>query len=144
MDSNLKNELKNLNIVFFDGYCNLCNNLVKFLLRFDKKDKLWFASQQSEFAQGFINKNLEGINAVIFYSSGKVYVKSDAVIKIFNKLGGIWKLSSISFAVPLFIRNFFYDWISRKRYYWFGKSDFCYLPETKFKNKFLGLEEIKK
>ena len=128
----------NLNIVFFDGYCGLCNWLVNFLLKKDKKKKLHFASRQSEFARIFLktSTSLSEIDAVIYLKSGKVYTKSSAILWILSQLDGIWKLSMILFLIPAFLRNIIYDWIAKKRYLWFGEKDTCYLPQSEFNDRF--------
>ncbi len=127
-----------LSIVFFDGYCGLCDRLVDYLLKKDKKKKLHFASRQSEFAKKFMNENLilSDIDTVIFFKSGNLYMKSSAIIRVISQLDGIWKLSLILLVIPAFLRNIIYDWISKKRYLWFGKKDTCYLPRSEFKNLF--------
>lgn len=136
-----KDELNKLKIVFFDGYCNLCCKLVENLLKKDKRNRLHYASQQSEFARNFLARNLLDSGAVIFFNAGKFYTRSTAIIKIMNQLGGVYKFSSVLLIVPPFIRDFFYRWVSRKRYLWFGTSDSCYLPQPDFKIRFLDYEK---
>ncbi len=129
----------NLNIVFFDGFCILCSKFINFLLKKDKNKRLYYASQQSGFGKKIIKKFLSenGNDAVVFIKSGKVYIKSSAVIRILGELGVSWKISLALFIIPPFLRNLIYDWIAKKRYSWFGKSDSCYLPQPEFKNHFL-------
>jgi predicted DCC family thiol-disulfide oxidoreductase YuxK len=133
----------NINVVFFDGYCGLCNKLVDFLLKRDRKKRLYFASQQSDFAKKIISENLilSDVDAVIYLESGKIHIKSSAIIKIISQLKGVWKLGMILFVVPAFLRNLIYDWIAKKRYLWFGKNDTCYVPQPEFKSRFLDDSE---
>jgi Uncharacterized protein conserved in bacteria len=128
---------KNLNIVLFDGYCGLCSKLVDFLLKNDKKKKFYYSSQQSEFAERFLEEGLTDINAIFYFHSGRMYTKSTAIVRIIYQLGGVWKLGILLFIIPAFLRNLIYDWIARKRYLWFGKTDACYFPKPEFKERFL-------
>ncbi|NCW12942.1 MAG: DUF393 domain-containing protein, partial [Chitinophagia bacterium] len=41
----LYNIKENMNIVLFDGVCNLCNTTVSFLIKHDSKNHLYFAAQ---------------------------------------------------------------------------------------------------
>jgi predicted DCC family thiol-disulfide oxidoreductase YuxK len=35
-----------MNIILFDGVCNLCNSVVSFLIKYDRQNNLHFAAQQ--------------------------------------------------------------------------------------------------
>ncbi|WP_456277377.1 thiol-disulfide oxidoreductase DCC family protein [Bacillus sp. AK128] len=127
-------------IVFFDGECNLCNGAVQFLLKHDRKEKLKFASLQSNAGQKLLQK--EKLDAKVFDSmimtkDDKVFVKSDAVLAICRELGGSYKGLLLLYAVPRPIRNFFYTIIARNRYKWFGKRDQCMIPTPELKKRFL-------
>lgn len=127
------------NIVFFDGVCNLCNRSVQFLIRKDSKQKFLFASLQSNFAQNFfMERNFKTkSDSVIFFTNNQFYEKSTAFIMIMSELGGFFKLFTILYVVPKFLRNKGYDMIARNRYSWFGKKDSCMLASTDLKNRFL-------
>ncbi|MEY3577990.1 MAG: hypothetical protein RL394_1575, partial [Bacteroidota bacterium] len=45
-----------MNIVLFDGICNLCNASVRFISRHDKYGKIQFVSLQSEMAKQLLSK----------------------------------------------------------------------------------------
>jgi predicted DCC family thiol-disulfide oxidoreductase YuxK len=48
-----------------------------------------------------------------------------------------FNLSFAFIVVPPFIRNFFYDIVSRNRYRWFGKKDACRIPSPEERAKFI-------
>ena len=51
---------ENRTIIFIDGYCNLCNGLVRFLVKADKKETLYFTSLDSLFSQTLLSsKNID-------------------------------------------------------------------------------------
>jgi predicted DCC family thiol-disulfide oxidoreductase YuxK len=114
---------------------------VNFLLKKDKRNNLYFAAQQSEYAKRFLIDKQAEIDAIFYLHSGKIYAKSTAVLRILSHLGGIWQLFLVLFIFPNFVRNYIYDWIARKRYLWFGKTDSCYLPKSEFKERFLDFDE---
>lgn len=128
----------NNKIVFFDGMCGLCNSFVDFLLRIDKKNKLLFAPLQGKTAAELqINAGSQDLKTVIFYSQGKLYTKSDAVIEIFKCIGGIWSISVAGRLVPQKIRNYFYDFVARNRLRWFGQKSTCRMPSENEKGRLL-------
>jgi predicted DCC family thiol-disulfide oxidoreductase YuxK len=43
-------------IILFDGVCNLCNGLVSFIIKRDKKGKFKFASFQSSAGQQWLKR----------------------------------------------------------------------------------------
>ncbi len=129
-------------VVYFDGICNLCDRSVKFIIRNDKKREFLFAPLQSSAGSkvlgklGFNSKNEP--NSVILEFKGKYYFRSAAALNILRLLGGIKSFAYVLIIVPPFIRDFFYNIISRNRYKWFGKSDACMIPTPELKARFLG------
>lgn len=134
----MKNDNYNF-VVFFDGVCNLCNFFVQTLIAFDKKNKLYFSSLQSNFAQNQLpaeHKQNITPESIVFLHNGKFYAQSDAVLKILNELGGAWKLFLILYAVPRPIRDFFYKTVAKHRYALFGRKAACPMPSPETNYKF--------
>ena len=128
-------------IIYFDGICNLCNWSVRFILKYDKNVVFLFASLQSEFTKKHLVhfNEAERINESIVYQDHQVfYTKSDAVLKILNDLGGVWKLFYVFKIIPQNLRDWLYDFIARNRYRLFGKKDNCMIPSPEVKDRFLG------
>jgi len=129
-------------IVLFDGVCNLCNGTVMFLIKRDKKNRLRFASLQSDIAKSKLKElnfefDSEYLKSIVIIDNGKVKTKSDAVIKIVQQLGGLWSLVIILKIIPRFIRDWFYELIAKNRYKYFGKQETCMVPTEEMKAKFL-------
>lgn len=128
-------------IVFFDGICNLCNSWVKFIIKYDKKNRFKFASLQSEMGQNFLkerNLSSHSFDSIILYQPNSAYfLKSDAVLQIFKLLGFPFSILSIFYIFPSFIRDKLYSLIAKNRYKFFGKSESCMMPNPEWKDKFL-------
>ncbi len=129
----------NKHVIFFDGYCNLCNASVDFVIRRDKKNKFLFDSLQSDFASEkicpLIPKNTDSI--VVWTNSGNLLLKSSAGLFIAKELGGFLKILTIFKPLPVSFRDSIYVFIAKNRYRWFGKSDTCRLPTSEEKLRFL-------
>ncbi len=127
-------------IVFFDGVCNLCNSSIDLIIRKNRKENLYFASLQSDFAKDFferMNFRNENLKSIIFYSEGRFYNKSTAVLKICKELNGIYFFFSFLEILPKGFRDFFYEAIAKRRYKIFGKQDTCRIPTKSEKSRFL-------
>ncbi len=114
-----------MNIVLFDGICNLCNASVRFITRHDKNNTIQFASLQSETAKQLLlkmNIDSQKIDSIIFISNEKMFIKSDAAIEIAKLLHGFPRLLKYFQFIPRPIRDFVYDLIAKNRYRLFGKS----------------------
>lgn len=131
----------NKKIILFDGVCNLCNNTVLKLIRYDKDKAFIFAALQSQSGLNILKHlgiETNTIDTLILYEPGISYdVKSTAVIKIINSFGGLWKLAQLLWVFPLGFRDFIYDFIAKNRYKWFGKKESCSVPTQELKTRFL-------
>lgn len=128
-------------LVLFDGVCNLCNNFVQFVIRRDTKSIFRFASLQSEYGRAQLIRcrlNPEALHSVIVIAEGKLYQRSDAVLRIARSLGGLWPLCGVFRIIPCFIRDALYNGMAASRYRWFGRRDECMLPDPSLKERFLG------
>ena len=128
-------------IVLFDGVCNLCNSSVQFLLSYNRKENLRFASLQSSFAKNLLQKlniPFKDLNTIIFIENGKVYTKSAAIFQTSKHLIFPWKAIQYFAFIPTCISNWFYDLIAKNRYRWFGRKKKCMIPKQKWQNRFFG------
>ena len=128
-------------IIFYDGFCVLCSGFVKYIIRIDKKKTFWYSSLQSDFAKDAlkVQKQLKEIpDSIVYLKEGEVYFYSDAALKILNDLGGVFRLFSILYIIPKFIRNFFYKWLAKNRYGIFGKRKTCFIPDEKLSTRILN------
>lgn len=138
---------ENKTVLFFDGVCNLCNGLVRFIIRQDKTGLIKFSPLQSAYANKILeskNINPEELNTLIYLSNNKVYFRSSAVLQILKNLGGIWKIFYFLKIIPGFIRDLIYNMIAGLRYKVWGRKDKCMVPDEKIIQRFLLYEiEIK-
>lgn len=129
-----------MNIVLFDGICNLCNNTIIFLIKHDKKNKLHFAAQQTNAGERLMKQYhvLQDAQSVVFIKDKFVYYKSDAIIEIAKQLSGWPRIAIIGSIFPIFLRNWIYDLIANNRYKLFGKKSACFMPRKAIENKFIS------
>lgn len=134
------NIVNNHKVILFDGVCNLCNNSVNFLIKRDKKDRFRFATLQSDVGQEMVKKfeiDPSKTDSIVLIEKDKYFIKSTAVLKITKYLPGAYPLFYGFIIIPVFIRNWAYDYIARNRYKWFGKKENCMIPTPELQKKFL-------
>jgi predicted DCC family thiol-disulfide oxidoreductase YuxK len=127
-------------IIFFDGVCNLCTGVVRFVIKHDPAQKFRFASLQSEVGQQLLEKyNLptEEFGSFILFEKGKVYTRSSAALRVAKKLNALWPALYAFMIIPPFIRNGVYNWVARNRYKWFGKKEACWIPTPELNKLFI-------
>jgi predicted DCC family thiol-disulfide oxidoreductase YuxK len=128
-------------ILLFDGICNLCNAMVKFVIRHDTDAKIKFASLQSPNGQAILarhNLGKDQFDSFVYVLNGKIYLKSTAVLRVLRDLGGGWRLFFVFAAIPRFLRDPLYDVVSKVRYRIFGRRESCMVPSPDIQSRFLG------
>lgn len=132
---------KHKKLILFDGVCNLCNASVKYVIKRDEKDVFMFAPLQSRIGEKIINTyniDTSKTDSILLYEHDKgISYKSTAALKIASKLGFPASILTIFLIVPAVIRNWFYDFIARNRYKWYGKKEECMIPTPEISAKFL-------
>lgn len=133
-------------IILYDGVCGLCNRLVQFLLKRDKRGRLRFASLQNDFAakvltrHGIDPKDLDTVQVVLNYDrpDEQIVNRSDAVLRATQELGMPWNiLATLARIVPRPLRDLVYAFVARNRYRVFGKYETCMLPDPNQRHRFL-------
>jgi predicted DCC family thiol-disulfide oxidoreductase YuxK len=130
-------------VLLYDGVCGFCNKTVQMVLDNDRRGTMRFAALQSDYARSIVERHAElrGIDSVVFVENmdggERVFVRSDAALKITAYLGGFWKLFLIGRILPRALRDYFYDLFARNRYKLFGKYDTCMLPPPEVRSRFL-------
>jgi predicted DCC family thiol-disulfide oxidoreductase YuxK len=128
------------NLLLFDGVCNLCNGVVRFIIKLDTKNKFKFGSIQSGVGRFWLERYglLENeIDSFVFIHNNKFYRKSTAALKMARELGGIGKILYVFILLPRPLRDSIYDIIARYRYKIFGKRDNCMIPGPELQARFL-------
>ena len=128
-----------MNIILFDGVCNLCNNFVPFLIKYDKNNIFHFAAMQTKAGENIMQEYgvLNDRKSIILIKQGVVLYKSEAIIEIAKQISGWPSILKFGFLFPKFLRDGIYDLIAKNRYYLFGKKETCSIPSEKDSKRFI-------
>jgi predicted DCC family thiol-disulfide oxidoreductase YuxK len=126
-------------LVLFDGVCNLCNGVVRFIIRRDPTGDFQFAPLTSAAARRALASVPPGEipNSVVLVDNGRIYTRSDAALRIARGLRFPWALAYTLVIVPRSLRDWVYEAIARRRYRWFGRQDRCMIPGPSIRGRFL-------
>lgn len=123
-------------VVLFDGDCVLCNGVVQWMLRRDRRRVFRYASLTSAFARAVPTGVADG-ETVVLLDSGRIYTRSAAAVRILSRLGLGWKVVALLvWMVPAFVRDAVYDFVARNRYRWFGRRERCVVPTDEMRDLF--------
>lgn len=127
-------------ILLFDGVCNLCNGVVQFIIKRDKKRIFRFASLQSDIGGELLVQYglpIDKVDTIVLIENNQAYTRSTAALRVAPHLNGFWSWTKLLWLFPAFIRDWCYDFIARYRYRWFGKRERCLLPREEWRGRFL-------
>ncbi|WP_147535792.1 thiol-disulfide oxidoreductase DCC family protein [Bacillus marasmi] len=126
-------------IILFDGACNFCDSIVRFIINRDPKGIFVFASLQSDIGKELLNayKLPKNINSFVLIKDNRCYIKSTAALLVCKNLIGAWKILYMLLIVPKPFRDYLYTIIANNRYKWFGKKEICEIPSPEIRKRFL-------
>ncbi|WP_078085736.1 thiol-disulfide oxidoreductase DCC family protein [Microbulbifer mangrovi] len=127
-------------VVLFDGVCRLCSAWARFLLKFDRDRHFKLATVQSHEGQAilsFFGLPLDEYETMLLVEGDQMYVKSDAILRIFKQLPLPWPALTCLRLIPRALRDWMYDRIARNRYQLFGKNPVCVVPNAADEARFL-------
>lgn len=127
-------------VVLFDGVCKLCNGWAKFLIRYDRHQRVRMATVQSPEGQALLawaGLPVDRFETMAVIRDRHCWLRSDAFFEVLRQLPRAWPLLRVFKLLPVRLRDISYDWIARNRYRWFGKYDQCLLPTADHQRRFL-------
>lgn len=132
-------------ILLFDGVCNLCNSAVRFVMERDRAASLRFASLQSDAGRALLARfgplptDVPGGSpaTIVLIEDGRAFTRSDAALRVAGHMRAPWPWLGFLRLVPRGLRDRVYDFVSRRRYRWFGTTDACRLPTADEAARFL-------
>lgn len=116
------------NIIIFDGECNLCNGVVRWILKSLPKNDFQFVPFQSPYGQEILGNNgfsLNQLETVILIQNDIIYTHSEGFLRILSEIPKWNAISKPLLWTPRFLRDAIYNVAAKNRVQWFGKSRVC-------------------
>jgi len=128
-------------VIVYDGECNVCSGLVRFILKRDVNKIFQFTPAQSLSGSRLIDGSglsEDPRNTIVLIDGESYYRRSTAALQIARRLPLPWKLLFAFKLIPKPVRDWIYRLVAVRRYRLFGKRDTCFLPVSKFGDRFLA------
>lgn len=127
-------------IIFFDGLCPMCHGWVRRIIRWDTQKRFRFSPLEGELAKARIrplkHDYLEE-NSIVLLIGEKIFLRSQAILKIVNMLGWPYKIIGIAYVIPSSVRDICYKLIARNRNKWGKRYTSCPAPPEKWLDRFV-------
>src|SRR5215208_1140969 len=98
-------------VLLYDGVCGFCNKSVQMILRQDRRGTLRFAALQTGYGEAVKARHpeLQNIDSVVLVEASdngeeRVFIRSNAALRIAAYLGGWWRLFLIFRILPRGVR----------------------------------------
>jgi predicted DCC family thiol-disulfide oxidoreductase YuxK len=127
-------------IVLFDGLCNLCDGLVRFLICHDPAGRLRFSTLQSEPGRALLSArgfDPDVLDTFVVLDGERTLTRGDAALAIARELPAPWSWFLAARVLPRPLRDILYGIVVKHRYAWFGRRDTCLVPTPELLGRFL-------
>jgi predicted DCC family thiol-disulfide oxidoreductase YuxK len=127
-------------IVLFDGVCNLCSGVVRWILPRNPQANIRFAALQSHAGQQLTARHgidSHQLDSIVVITAAGAYTASDAALEMSRHLCWPWRWAYPLRIIPRRWRDAVYAWVARNRYRWFGVSEKCLLNMPEYHDRFI-------
>jgi predicted DCC family thiol-disulfide oxidoreductase YuxK len=128
-------------IIVFDGKCVLCSGFARFVVKHDRRQRFRLLPAQSPLGAAIYSHyglHPTDYETNLLLDDGRVWLKSEGSIRMFEGLGFPWSLATIARVLPRLLRDRFYDLIARNRIRWFGARAVCLMSVPGHNDRFLA------
>ena len=127
-------------IVLFDGTCAFCEGGVKFIARRDREGYFRFGASQSPRAAELLAAHgltREMTRSIVLIEEGRVFLRSEASLRIARRLGFPWRLAAVLLWIPVPIRDAGYRVVAAIRHRLAGASNACDVPPAEIRGRLI-------
>lgn len=120
-------------VLLFDGDCAFCNNYVRWLLKYERRTRFYFASLQSTVAAPLLiayGIAPGDLSSLVVIDRGMFYRKSSAILHLLQEMRWPWRLLGVFALIPRGARDVVYDYIGARRYRWWGRAESCVIADA--------------
>lgn len=137
-------------VLLYDGHCGLCNGMVRFCARRDRRRRIRYAPLQSEVGKELLGRHGEtpeslGSMAIFLETmtaGERFFHHSDAVAGALRQLPAPWNwVGRIVGWTPRLVREAIYSGVARLRYAVFGRYPVCPLPSLEIRSRFVDVTD---
>ena len=105
-------------MILYDHECEICKSFILFLLRNKKYETSNCIGLNTAYGKKILIEHgfSDDYNqSVVYIFENKVFLKSNAVIKIVSRLGGVYNIAYLFKIIPGKKLDKLYDWFAKRR-----------------------------
>jgi predicted DCC family thiol-disulfide oxidoreductase YuxK len=118
----------------------MCNAIVSFLVRVDRRRAFRYAPLQGPTAEELRQAHPDipgGLESMVFVDEGDVFLRMKGIARAARYLPWPWKIGYAVYALPRWLTDPLYNLVARVRYRVFGKKESCRVPSPDERELFL-------
>jgi predicted DCC family thiol-disulfide oxidoreductase YuxK len=126
-------------IILFDGTCAFCERSVRFIATRDNGYFKFGASQNPE-GRALLERygtSREAARSIILIEDDRLYLRSDAVLRIAGRMRAPWKFAAVVLVVPRPVRDAVYRVVAAIRHRMAGASNACEVPPPEIRSRLI-------
>jgi predicted DCC family thiol-disulfide oxidoreductase YuxK len=127
-------------IILFDGTCAFCEGSVKFVALRDPAGYFRFGASQSPRGAALLAEHgltRELTRSMVLIDDGRVYLRSEAALRIAKKLPWPWSMAGALLVVPRPLRDAAYRVVAAVRHRLAGRSNACEVPPPEIRERMI-------
>ncbi|MEO7134843.1 MAG: DCC1-like thiol-disulfide oxidoreductase family protein [Vicinamibacterales bacterium] len=126
-------------IILFDGTCAFCERSVRLIATRDN-GYFRFGASQNPAGRAMLERlgtSREAAKSIILIEDDRIYLRSDAVLRIARQMGAPWRFASVLLWVPRPIRDLIYSLVAAIRLRIAGTSNACEIPPLEIRERLI-------
>lgn len=126
-------------VILFDGHCAFCERSVRFIAKRDNGHFKFGASQNPagrELLARF-GTTREAARSIILIEDDRIYLRSDAVLRIARRMRAPWRYFAVFLIVPRSLRDLVYRLVAAVRTHIAGASNACEIPPPEIRARLI-------
>jgi predicted DCC family thiol-disulfide oxidoreductase YuxK len=127
-------------VILFDGTCAFCEGSVRFIARRDRAGYFRFGASQSPAGVALLAEHgltRELTRSIVLIEEGRVYLRSDATLRIAKRLPWPWSAAGVVLWVPRPLRDAAYRVVAAVRHRVAGRSNACEIPPPDIRHRMI-------
>jgi predicted DCC family thiol-disulfide oxidoreductase YuxK len=119
-------------VTVMDGECVLCSVGARLIARFDRRGEFRICRTQTQLGKALLihyGLSPEDPESWVYIVDGQAYTSLDGMIRAGSRVGGPGILLQPLRLVPRALQDWLYRRIARNRYWLFGRTDMCNIPD---------------
>jgi predicted DCC family thiol-disulfide oxidoreductase YuxK len=126
-------------VILFDGTCAFCERSVRLIATRDNGYFRFGASQNPE-GRALLEQfgtSRQAAKSIILIEDERIYLRSDAVLRIAARMRAPWKYARVFLWVPRPIRDLAYRFVAAVRMRIAGTSNACEIPPPEIRQRLI-------